>query len=361
MWFETSVTNRLKITYPIIQAGMAGGVTTPELIAKVSNAGGLGSLGAGYMNPGQMREAIQKVKLLTSNPFSINVFIPEGDVTSPVKIDKANAAMRRYRDELGLSDPETEQISASVLQEEFKQKLQILIEEEVPICSFTFGIPSNEEIQLLKDQGLTLIGTATTVNEALLNEERGMDLVVMQGSEAGGHRGTFTGEFDHSLIGTVSLIPQTVDRVSIPVIAAGGIMDGRGILAALALGAGGVQMGTAFVTSKESGANPLHKSLIMDSTEDQVIVTSKFSGKPARGIHNQFMKEMAVVSIEDLPGYPMLNSLTKDIRGEAAKQHRPEFMSLWSGQSPRLSGEKSAQEIVIQCVKQVERSLRNLT
>ena len=249
MWNETPITTLLEIDYPIIQAGMAGGVTTPELVAEVSNAGGLGSLGAGYMKPEQMREAIQEVKRLTEKPFAVNIFIPELDQSSKETIDKTNDQLKSYRRELGLNELESaDRTSYSVFQQQYTEKLQIVIEEKVPVCSFTFGLPSKEDVDLLKDKEVVLIGTATTVKEAMLNEENGMDLVVMQGMEAGGHRGTFAGAFHSSQIGLVSLIPQAVDHVDIPIIAAGGIMDGRGILSMLVLGAAGVQMGTAFVT-----------------------------------------------------------------------------------------------------------------
>lgn len=355
MWNETPITTLLEIDYPIIQAGMAGGVTTPELIAEVSNAGGLGSLGAGYMKPEQMREAIQEVKRLTNKPFAVNIFIPEFDESSKETIEKANDQLRSYRSELGLNEQESADITSySVSKKQYKEKLQIVVEENVSVCSFTFGLPSHEDIEHLKNNGMVLIGTATTVKEAKLNEEIGMDVVVMQGMEAGGHRGTFAGAFHSSQIGLVSLIPQAVDHVNIPIIAAGGIMDGRGILSMLVLGAAGVQMGTAFVTCLESGANPLHKLAILNSAEDQTVVTSVFSGKPARGIENEFIANMTDLFDDGHPGYPTLNSLTRSIRKEAAEQKRPELMSLWSGQSPRLSVTKTARELIVTSVKQVE-------
>ncbi len=161
------------------------------------------------------------------------------------------------------------------------------------------------------------------------------------------------------MIGTMALVPQAVDQISIPVIAAGGIMDGRGVLAALALGAQAVQMGTAFVTSLESGAKEQHKDAILNSTEDQSVVTSAFSGKPARGIRNAFITTMAG-HVKDLPDYPIQNTLTKMIRSEAAKQNRPEWMSLWSGQTPRLSQKCSAGKIVLDIISQVDDTVKNI-
>lgn len=354
MWYENRVTQDLSIKYPIIQAGMAGGVTTPELVAAVSNAGGLGTLGAGYMSPEQTRVSIKKIKQLTNKPFGVNLFIPETPDISEEEIYKANEWLQPFREELNISErPKVKKPTASL----FKEQIEIIIEEQVPVCSFTFGIPPKETVQQLKERNSIVIGTATTVKEAIANEENGLDMVVVQGSEAGGHRGTFIGSFEEAMIGTMALIPQTVDHVDIPVIAAGGIMDGRGILAAMTLGAQAVQMGTAFVTSLESGAKKPHKEAILNSNEDQTVVTSTFSGKPARGIRNEFITKMTRHE-QYLPKYPIQNTLTTSIRNEAAKQNRPEWMSLWCGQNPRLSKPVSAGEIISDLLYQIDEIIK---
>lgn len=348
MWNKNQLTDMLGIAYPIIQAGMAGGTTTPELIAAVSNAGGLGTLGAGYMKAEDVRAAIRTVKGLTDRPFGVNLFIPEASEKSVEKIHIANELLRPYREELGVAEPEVQEPSSA----NFEQQVEVILQEQVAACSFTFGVPSMEIVRKLKKRNITVMGTATTVNEAKLNEANGVELIVAQGSEAGGHRGTFSGAFDDAMIGTMSLVPQTVDHVSIPVIAAGGIMDARGVLAALALGAQAVQMGTAFVTTIESGAKSQHIEAILESTEDQTVVTSAFSGKPARGLRNEFIEKMKPHE-ESLPDYPIMNTLTTGIRGEAAKQNRPEWIHLWSGQSPRLSKKQHAADLLADIVAQV--------
>lgn len=350
MWYESMVTQRLNIKYPILQAGMAGGVTTPELVASVSNGGALGMLGAGYMSSDQMQDAIKKVKHLTDNPFGVNLFIPENPEVSEEEMIKADEWLQPFREELNLSKLSVVKKPNTLFVEE---QINILIEEKVNVCSFTFGLPSKEIVQKLKKENIVVIGTATTVKEAIANEQIGVDMVVVQGSEAGGHRGTFIGSFEDAMIGTMSLVPQTVDNVNIPVIAAGGIMDGRGVLSALILGAQAVQMGTAFVTSVESGANKQHKEAILNSNEDQTVMTSAFSGKPARGIRNDFITKMAPYE-EELPKYPIQNTLTKSIRSEAAKQNRPEWMSLWSGQNLRLSKQQSVSEMLLEIISQVD-------
>ncbi|WP_173917171.1 nitronate monooxygenase family protein [Halobacillus sp. Marseille-Q1614] len=356
MWKNSVFTSMAGIDYPIVQAGMAGGVTTPELVAAVSSAGGLGTLGAGYMNAESMEKSIQKIKSLTSATFGVNLFIPEYPEIDQEELQKASKKLNSYREELGIERSELPSNTTS----SFKSQLELVLKYRVPVCSFTFGVPDKEVVQELKREDILVIGTATTVQEAVVNEENGVDVIVAQGSEAGGHRGSFLSAFDKAMIGTISLVPQVVDEVNVPVIAAGGIMDGRGLLAACALGAQGVQMGTAFVTSLESGAKEPHKQAILHTTEEKTVITSAFSGKPARGIENQFIRNMK--SYEgDLPAYPLQNSLTKDIRKEAANQNKPEYMSLWSGQSPRLSQQLSASAIVEKAVAEAEQLMKRLS
>lgn len=350
MWNENKVTEILNIKYPIIQAGMAGGITTPELVASVSNSDALGNIGAGYMNSEQLRDSIKKVKQLTNKPFGVNLFVPEHPEVSEAEINQVNEWLRPFREELNLPEvSELKKPSTTI----FEEQIKVIIEEEVHVCSFTFGLPSKKTIQHLKKENIIVMGTATTVKEAIANEEIGMDMVVAQGSEAGGHRGTFMDSFESSMIGTMALVPQIVDHVKIPVIAAGGIMDGRGVLSALVLGAQAVQMGTAFVTSLESGAKDQHKEAILNSSEDHPVVTSVFSGKPARGIRNEFINKMKSREVE-LPKYPMQNTLTQPIRIEAAKQNRPEWMSLWCGQNPRFSKKESVSEIISEILSQID-------
>ncbi len=352
MWNNNKFCEQLGLTYPIIQAGMAGGVTTPELVSSVSNAGALGTLGAGYMSAEDMTETILRIKQLTNHVFAVNVFIPEDNNFSSEKVATADQLLDSYRRDLQL---QKEPFSGTP--RPYDAQLESILKLNVPIVSFTFGVPSRETMKELKKNKVITIGTATTVEEAVINEERGLDAVVVQGSEAGGHRGSFTGDFSRGMVGTIALVPQAVDQVRIPVIAAGGIMDGRGVLASLVLGAQGVQMGTAFVTSEESGAKLQHKDAISRTTESETVITSVFSGKPARGIRNQFISDMKEFESE-LPGYPDQNSLTKAIRKEAAKQNKPEWMSLWSGQAPRLSTRRSATEIIEGTVRQVERLIK---
>lgn len=344
---ETELTSKLKIKYPIIQAPMAGGPTTPDLVASVSNAGGLGNLGAGYLTPEQIRNSIWEIRQRTDRPFGVNLFVPEQLSTSEETIAGMNDYLNKYRAELSIAPNP----SIPKFTESFEEQVQVLLEENVPVFSFTFGIPLLEVIQAMKQLGTVVIGTATTVEEAKQLQTAGVDAIVAQGSEAGGHRGTFLKSTTDALIGTMALVPQIVDHVSVPVVASGGIMDGRGLIASLALGASAVQMGTAFLASPESGAHEAHKRKIIASNEDSTEITYAYSGKAARGILTDFMNDMRFYP-GTIPTYPIQNVMTRDIRQAATKANNPEYMSLWAGQGLRLAKDHAAAEIVKQTIDQ---------
>lgn len=353
--FNNEVTELLHIEYPIIQAPMAGGITTSRLVAEVSNSGGLGTIGAGYMTPVQIREQIREIKQLTSNFFGINLFVPNEFNVSHNEIELANEILQPIRVQLNLNHEESIEVpKANNVLETFKEQIKVVIEEKVPVCSFTFGIPSIEVIRELKQHNIILIGTAATVREAVEIEKSGMDIVVVQGSEAGGHRGNFINDDQGSLVGLMSLIPQVVDHVSIPVISAGGIMDGRGFMASVCLGAKGVQMGTAFLTCIESGAHNMHKEGILHAHEDQIVLTRAFSGKRARGIKNRFIEEMQKAE-DSVPDFPVQNALTQTIRKASATQNNPDYMSLWSGQSPRLAKIQTVNTLIEHVISEAEK------
>lgn len=340
---ETGICQLFKIDYPIIQAGMAGGATTVELVAEVSKAGGLGTLGAAYMPPDAMREAIKKIRSTTQKPFGVNIFAaPMEDDFS--RLEEVQKALSSFRSQLEIQEIESSYQSPNWSEEQFN----ICVEEGVPIISTAFGCLSADQMKTAKEQQIKIVAMVTTVAEAKQAEASGADAIVAQGSEAGGHRSTFTLE-QHpagAQIGTLSLVPQIVDAVGIPVIAAGGIVDGRGLVASLALGAQGVQIGTRFVSSKESGAHKAYKQALFKSDEESTVVTKSFSGRPARGIKNHFIEKFDQTGIAPLP-FPSQNTITKDIRAAAAKADDPEFMSLWAGQTTRsITEEVAAAEIV---------------
>ncbi len=350
MKLTSNLTKMMHVQYPIIQAGMAGS-TTPELVAAVSNAGGLGSIGAGYFSADKLKQEIEAVEALTDLPYVVNLFVPSEKTYIPEKVEHMNAWLKPYRRAFHLEEP----VVNLSEQQQFDEAIRIIIDQEVPIASFTFGIPDAATIEKLKAHQIKLIGTATSVEEAIANEQAGMDVVIAQGSEAGGHRGAFieTSQSYTPLIGTMSLVPQIVDAVNIPVVAAGGIMDSRGLVASIALGAEGIQMGTAFLTTEESGASQLYKDAISQSKETDSLVTHVFTGKPARGINNDFIRKMNEFD-GDIPDYPIQNQLTTTLRKASAQAGDPQWTHLWSGQSPRLAQHVTAQKLMEDIIQEAQ-------
>lgn len=359
MMVENKWINALNVRYPIIQAPMAGGITTTELICEAANNGCLGMIAAGYLTPEALAAQIDEVKEGTTQPFGVNVFVPSAFRTSQKEIDHTLQQLEPIYQQLKVENREVIIPDYQQLFAVYNEHIETIIQKDVKICSFTFGLPASDIIQRLKKENIILIATATTVKEAIAAEKAGMDAVVVQGSEAGGHRGHFMDSVEESSIGLMSLLPQVVDQVSIPVIAAGGIMDGRGLAAALCLGAEAVQMGTAFLTCVESGAPAIHKEAIMSAGEDEVILTKSFSGKWARGISNTFTQEMKKYQ-DNLPSFPVQNALTQPMRKAASQMNNKEYMSLWSGQSPRLTKNTKVKTLIELTIQEAGEVVSNI-
>jgi nitronate monooxygenase len=337
----TDLVRRLGIRHPIIQAPMAGGATTVELVASVCEAGGMGSLGCAYSSAQAIREMAAEVRALTRRPFGVNLFAPVAAPEVTVDFNPALSALSEAYAELGLPPP----AAPSATGTPFEEQLEAILSTDASMFSFTFGVLRADLVAAVKSRGMLVAGTATTVDEALALEASGVDAIVAQGSEAGAHRGTFRASFESSMIGTIALVPQIVDRVGIPVIASGGIMDGRGVAAALALGAEAAQLGTAFLTCPEAGIPAAHKRAILESAEHRTRVTRAFSGRPARGIVNRLMDDLDRDPEAILP-FPLQNSLTRPLRTAAAEQDRAEYLSLWAGQGVGLARQLPAARLV---------------
>jgi nitronate monooxygenase len=335
---------------------MAGGGDTVELVAAVSNAGALGSIGAAYLTSEQIIDRGRQVRAQTSRPFAINLFAPTlVPLAHASDLEKALQAITPYFEELGLPAP----VLPKGTQDSFDDQFAASVETGAALLSFTFGMLPERAVREAKRRRLILMGTATTVAEAQALAEVGVDAVLAQGSEAGGHRGTFLDDFESGMVGLISLVPQITDAVSIPVIASGGIMDGRGILAALTLGASGVQMGTAFLTCSEAGISEAYKLAILNANEDQTRITRAFSGRPARGIANRLLRDYQGVPEAILP-FPLQNALTRPLRTEAARQNRSEFLSLWAGQGLRMAQTTSAAELIARLRNELSQTLDSL-
>ena len=359
MAIETALTKRLGLRHPIVQAPLAGGGDTPALVAAVSEAGGLGFIGGAYLAPAQIAEAASAVRAKTNRPFGVNLFVPTPPPAMPNDADRALARVAPYFAELGLPPPTLPEAGGFSFDAQFAAAL----DSGAAVFSVTLGLLAEDAAKAVKARGMFLIGTATTVEEAIALERHGVEAIVVQGSEAGGHRATFAGAFASAMIGTMALVPQVVDAVRVPVIASGGIMDGRGIAASLALGAGAAQMGTAFLTSAEAGIPATYKQAILAAREHETRVTRAFSGRPARGIVNRFMREVDAAdgeAGETILPFPLQNALTRPLRAAAAKLGRSEFLSLWAGQGVRLARAQPAAELVARLAEETEAAVGRL-
>ena len=349
-WTENRLTSRLGLQYPIIQ-GPLGGLSSQRLTAAVSNYGGLGSFGAHGLMPEAIRKVIREIKSLTPKPFAMNLWVSmedEGALTSTEEaFHRSLSPLAKHIENVGGDKPSYRPYEPI----RFEDQVQILLDEGIFAFSFIYGIPSKQILDEFRRKGIVLIGTATTVDEALALEQAGVDAIAASGFEAGGHRGSFLQPSEDSLTGTMALVPQVVDTVKLPVVAAGGIGDARGIVAALALGAEGVQMGTAFLACEESGANPLHRNALLNGQAKQTALTRGFTGRLARGIKNRLLDELNRNDIEILP-YPLQRALVRHLSIPAEKAGKPELLPLWAGQSANLSRCTDVRALLDTLVKQ---------
>jgi nitronate monooxygenase len=330
---------KIKAHYAIIQAPLAGVTTSSNLIVQACKNGCIGSIGSGYMTPDQLKSLLRGIRMHTNQPVNVNLMVPETPTYDPQQIRRILDKMAPIYNELQLPLPD---ISTQPIQSHYHDLIDVVISEPVPIVSFVFGIPEPDIVDKLKSHGKVLIGTATSIEEAIAVQEAGLDAVVAQGIEAGGHRGDFLP--NQEALELFSLIPQVVGHVKIPVMAAGGIADGRAIVAAANLGAAGVQIGTAFLTTHECDSSPAYKRSILTKTPSKrTKLTRAYSGKLARGIETDFMTMM---EDEDIPDYPLQNYLTASLRRAASLANEPQYMSLWAGQSFSMCRSESVTELV---------------
>ncbi|MFL5788478.1 MAG: NAD(P)H-dependent flavin oxidoreductase [Flavisolibacter sp.] len=362
---HTDLCDLLGIKYPIIQSGM-GSVATPELAAKVSEAGGLGIIGAALISTDELRNRIKRIRELTKKPFGVNLLLHEG-IVHPIDIHKIPEAqtkevqkvLNKFRDELNIPEKHGE---PEELPETVNAAFEVLLEEKVPVWSIGLGKPTTEQVKRCHDKGIKIIAMIATVENAIEVAMTGVDVIIAQGSEAGGHRSTWLkrSSNEDACIGSMALIPQVVDAVKQPVVAAGGITDGRGLTAALALGASGVLIGTRFVATKESGAPDFHKQAILKTSSDNTRVTDKFSGSYARAIRNSFIDRYEKETTAVLP--PWVHYLTaEDIYLAARKNNKPEYYTLWAGQgAAHIKNIPGADEVVLSMVNEAIENIQKL-
>jgi len=336
---STPFSEKLGLRLPLIAAPMAGGPTSPELVAACSTAGALGSFGFAYTQPEEMKKQVAAVRAKTDKPIGINLFVsPQPAPVAPEAQRGVLEAVSGYFKELGMPPPEPVKPPYAP---DLEAQLATVLEMRPRV--FTVHLGCLTDIKKFKQQGILLGGSATCAEEARRLEQAGYDFVIAQGGEAGGHRGTYLRDPQLALTGTIALTRIVLRAVKLPVVAAGGIMDGEGIAAVLALGAQAAQLGTAFIPCPEAGAPQVYKDSLLNAKEDDTQITEKFSGKPARGLTNRFMKEMATAP---QIAFPAQNSLMGKLRQASAKAGRPDFIAMWSGQGAPLARALPAAQLI---------------
>jgi nitronate monooxygenase len=347
MWPRTDFLELLGITHPVIQAPMSG-FTPPALAAAVCNAGGLGSIGCAGLPPATVRDQVSALHQATNRPYNLNFFVHARPTLDPEVAARMRARLATYFDQFALGPVPDPKEPFPPFDEE---RLALVLELRPRVVSFHFGLPAASAVRRVKEAGCTIVSSATTVAEARSLEANGADVIIAQGYEPGGHRGSFSGSPGAGMVGAMALVPQIVDAVHVPVIAAGGIADGRGLAAAFALGASGAQLGTAFLGCPEATVSPLHRAQLRNAVDDGTELTRAFTGRPARALRNRFITEMA--DGEPLE-FPLQASLLGPLWQLPSEEERAAFTPFWAGQAAPLAKEIPAGQLVEQLVREAQ-------
>lgn len=343
----SSFIRALGLELPIVQAPMAGGATTPELVAAVSNAGALGSFAASALTPQTIVARVSEIRALTDRPFAINLFVQPTPVPDPAEVEQAWQRLAPLHEELGISPELPHQWC-----QPFEAQLEAVLDVRPAVASFTFGILEAHQCERLHDAGILVVGNVTHPQEAVAWQALGADAIVAQGAQAGGHRGTFMGPYEAALFDTAELVEACLDVTSLPIIAAGGVMDGYGIAALLAVGAQAVQLGTAFLATPESGICDAWKNALLEAS-GETRLTRVFSGRYARGLPNRAMRILEK-NEASVPAYPIQNALTGPLRAAAARQGDADYLSLWAGTGVARIRYMEAEELVAVLAAELE-------
>lgn len=343
-WPDTRIVDLLGIELPIIQAPMAGATGSAMVIA-AAQAGALGSLPCAMLSPEQIRQEVQNIRQATQAPLNLNFFCHQTPAPDPERDTQWKNLLQPYYRELGADFDAPTPVSSRA---PFDHVSCELVEELRPeIVSFHFGLPEPSLLERVKATGAKILSSASTVDEAIWLEQHGCDAIIAMGYEAGGHRAMFLGDDLNSQVGTMALVPQIVDAVTLPVIAAGGIGDARGIVAAFALGASAVQMGTAYLFTPEAKISAAHHQALRSAKESQTALTNLFTGRPARGIVNRIMREIGPIN-PLAPAFPLAGGALMPLRAK----DDADFANLWSGQALRLGLELSTHELTRRLAEQ---------
>jgi len=343
MWYRTKATELLGIDYPVMQGPFGGNLSSIQLVATVSNAGGLGGYGGYTLTPQEIVEVDQQIKAATNKPYNINLWVSDTDAVdgsvSDEQYKQAQSLFKPYFDELGIELPE----KPAPFKSRFENQVEVILHQRPPVFSFVFGIPSADILEQCHRLGIVTIGAATTLDEAIALESAGVDMVIASGFEAGGHRPSFLAPSESSTTGTFVLLQLIKEKVKIPVIAAGGIANGKGVAAALALGADAAQIGTAFLATDESNATAVHKQMLFSDAAKYTTLSRAFTGRLGRGITSRIAKELVNKEQGFLP-FPIQRLFMSTITKAATAQEKWDMILFWGGQiAPVLKHTKAGE------------------
>ena len=345
MWYNTKATELLGIDYPIMQGPFGGNLSTVALTAAVSNAGGLGGYGAYTMSPQEIFEADKQLKAATNKPYNINLWVSDHDIPqsglSDEQYDKTATLFKPYFDEVGIPLPE----KPAPFQSRFENQLEVILDIKPKVFSFMFGALSADVLEQCKRSGILTVGAATTLDEAIFLESTGVDMIIASGFEAGGHRPSFLASAESSLTGTFVLLQLIREKVKTPIIAAGGIANGKGVAAALALGASAAQIGTAFLACDESNALPIHREMLFSDAAKYTTLSRAYTGRLGRGLTSRIAKEISGKEKDVLP-FPLQTTLISPLRKAALEQQKWDMILFWGGQIAPILKHKKAKELM---------------
>jgi nitronate monooxygenase len=336
MWYKTKASGILGIEYPILQGPFGGNLSSVKLVSTVSNAGGLGGYGAYSLSPQEIIDVDEQIKAATNKPYNINLWVSDMDAADGTVSDgqfkQAQQLFKPYFDELGIGLPE----KPPPFKSRFENQVEVILHQRPPVFSFMFGIPSAVILEQCHRLGIVTAGAATTIDEAIALEAAGVDLIIASGFEAGGHRPSFLATAESSTIGTFVLLQLIKEKVKTPIIAAGGIASGKGVAAALALGADAVQIGTAFLATDESNATAVHRQMLFSDAAKYTTLSRAFTGRLGRGITSRIAKELVHKEKDFLP-FPLQTQFMSHLRKAAIEQEKWDMILFWGGQiSPVL-------------------------
>lgn len=343
MWYQTKASGILGIQYPILQGPFGGNLSSVQLVSTVSNAGGLGGYGAYTLSPQEIIEVDQQIKAATDKPYNINLWVSDADTpgrtVSDEQFKQAQALFKPYFDELGIALPE----KPAPFKSRFENQVEVILHQRPPVFSFMFGIPSADILEQCHRLGIVTIGAATTLDEAIVLESAGVDLIIASGFEAGGHRPSFLQSAESSTTGTFVLLQLIREKVKTPVIAAGGIANGKGVAAALALGADAAQIGTAFLATDESNATAIHKQMLFSDAAKYTTLSRAFTGRLGRGITSRIANDL-IHKEKGFLSFPLQTQFMAHLRKAAIEQEKWDLILFWGGQiAPVLKHTKASE------------------